>query len=163
MKRIEALIRPHKLREVADALSALGVGVEDVTVSKVHGSGGQPGQKMCYRGVEYTLEFVSKMHLEVLVSDALSSDVVEAILTTARTGAVGDGLILVHSDVDAIPFGAAEMTGVEDARPSVQPDENADVPKETVLSHPRVSAAAIITTIVKLLGLACARWHDLFR
>jgi nitrogen regulatory protein P-II 1 len=161
MKRIEALLRPHKLREVTDAL--LAVGVDEVTVSKVLGSGRQPGQKLCYRGVEYTVEFVSRMRLEVLVSDALSSEVVETILTTARTGAAGDGMILVHSDADAIPVCVADASGIEDASASSPPDEDADVPEESVRSHQRMRAAAIVTMLMKLLGLAGARWHDLFR
>jgi nitrogen regulatory protein P-II 1 len=161
MKRIEALLRPHKLREVTDAL--LAVGVDDFTVSKVLGSGRRPGQKMCYRGVEYTVEFVSRMRLEILVSDALSSAVVEAILSTARTGAAGDGMIFIHNYADAIPICVADASGVEDANESLPPDEHADAPEETVRSHQRMSAAAILTILMKLLGLACARWHDLFR
>jgi nitrogen regulatory protein PII len=161
MKRIEALLRPDNLCEVTDAL--LAVGVDDFIVSEVHGSGGQPGKKMYYRGVEYTVDFVSRMRLEVLVSDALSSAVIEAILTTARTGAAGDGMILVHSHADAIPVCAADTTGVEDPISSLPPDEHVDVPEESVLSARGMSAAAIITVLVKLLGLASARWHDLFR
>jgi nitrogen regulatory protein PII len=161
MKRIEALIRSDKLREVTESL--LAVGVDDFTVSEVHGSGAQPGQKMYYRGVEYTVEFVSRMRLEVVVSDALCRAVVEAILTTARTGTAGDGMILVHSDAVAIPVCAADTTGVEDPSESLPPDEDVDVPEESVLSARGMSAAAIITVFAKLLGLASARWHDLFR
>jgi nitrogen regulatory protein PII len=161
MKRIEALIRPHKLHEVTDALKA--VGVDDVTVSKVRGCGRQPGQKACYRGVEYTIEFDFRTRLQVLVSDALSSEVVKAILTTARTGVAGDGMIFVHSFADAIPVCVDDASCAEDASASLLPDEHADVPEESVLSQKRVSAAAIITILMKLLGPACARWHDLFR
>ncbi len=160
MKRIEALIRPHKLREVTDALFA--VGVDDFTVSNVQASGGQPGQKVCYRGVEYTVEFVSRTRLEVLVSDAISSAVVETILTTARTGAASDGMILVHSFKDAIPVCADDASGVEDASAPLPPDEHADVPEKPVLAHRSMSAAAIIAILTKLLGPAFARWHDLF-
>jgi nitrogen regulatory protein PII len=161
MKRIEALIRPHKLREVTDALTA--VGVDDFTVSNVRGFGRQQGQKMCYRGVEYTVEFVSRMRLEILVSDAFSSAVVEAIVTTARTGAAGDGMILVHSYADAIPVCVADASGLEDASAPLPPDVDVDFQEESVPSHPRMRAATILTMLMKLLGLACARWHDLFR
>jgi nitrogen regulatory protein P-II 1 len=160
MKRIEALIRPHKLREVTDALMA--VGVDDFTVTNVLGSGRQQRRKEYYRGVEYTVEFVSRMRLEVLVSDALSSAVVEAILTAARTGVAGDGMILVHSFADAIPICIDDASCAADASASLSPDEQADVPEESVLSHLRMSAAAIITMLMKLLGPAFARWHDLF-
>jgi nitrogen regulatory protein PII len=161
MKRIEALIRPHKLHEVKDALTACGV--DEITVSVVRGFGRQHGHRERYRGAEYTVDFVSKARLEVLVSDALSSGVVEAILTTARTGAPGDGMIFVHSYADAIPVGVEVASKIEDASASSPPDEHADVPEESVLSHQRMSMAAIITILMKLLGLACARWHDLFR
>src|SRR5260221_11760709 len=142
MKRIEALIRPRKLSEVTDALIALGV--DDFTVTQVLGSGRQQGRKECYRGVEYTVEFVSRMRLEVLASEALSSQIVEAILTTARTGAAGDGMIFVYSFADAISVRIDDPISVADASASLPPDEHADVPEEARLSHPRMGAAGFV-------------------
>jgi nitrogen regulatory protein P-II 1 len=161
MKRIEAIIRPEKLHEVTDALIA--VGVDDFTVSKVRGSGRQERQKVYYRGVEYTVEFVCRARLAILVSDTLSSDVIETILTTARTGAAGDGMIFVHNEADAIPVCLDDASGTEDASATLPADEHADLPEESVLLSQRIGAVAIATGLVKLLGLAGARWHDLFR
>jgi nitrogen regulatory protein P-II 1 len=101
MKRIEALIRHYKLHEVKDALTACGV--DEITVSVVRGFGRQHGHREWYRGAEYTVDFVSKARLEVLVSDELASEVIETILKTARTGAVGDGKIFVRDYSEAIP------------------------------------------------------------
>lgn len=101
MKRIEALIRQQKLHEVKHALAACGI--DEITVSEVRGFGRQHGHKECYRGVEYTVDFVSKARLEVLVSDELAGEVIETILKTARTGAIGDGKIFVRDYSDAVP------------------------------------------------------------
>jgi nitrogen regulatory protein P-II 1 len=158
MKRIEALIRPEKLCEMTNVL--LAVGVDDFTISEVCGSGCQPGQKRIYRGGEYTVDFVSRTRLEVLVCDELYSDVVETILTTARTGAAGDGMILVHNYSDTIPADLDDASGAAGTSASLPGNEQAGVSDEPALSRQRMAAVAIITGLIKLLGLAGARWHD---
>ena len=160
MKRIEALIRPEKLHEVAEALIAAGV--EDINVSEVRGVGRRHRQKMCYRGIEYTVEFVTRTRLDLLISDALCDGVIEAILASARTGAAGDGIIVVQNYADAIPVCLEDASAAHDPGAPLPADEPADIPEEPVLSHRSWGVAAIITTLTKLLGLAGARWHDLF-
>jgi len=93
MKKIEAIIKPFKLDEVKESLSA--VGVQGITVSEVKGAGRQKGHAEFYRGSEYTVEFVPKVKLEVIVRDEQVADVVAAIQTAARTGKIGDGKIFV--------------------------------------------------------------------
>jgi nitrogen regulatory protein PII len=93
MKKIEAIIKPFKLEEVKDALTELGV--YGMTVSEVRGFGRQKGHKEAYRGTEYTIEFVPKTKIEVVVPDALSEKVVETIMRVAKTGSIGDGKIFV--------------------------------------------------------------------
>ena len=93
MKKIEAIIKPFKLEEVKDALTE--VGIYGMTVTEVRGYGRQKGQKESYRGAEYTVEFVPKTKIEVVVADNLVDKVVETILRTAKTGSIGDGKIFV--------------------------------------------------------------------
>ena len=93
MKKIEAIIRHFKLEEVKDALTE--VGVHGMTVSEVRGFGRQKGHKEQYRGAEYTVDFLPKAKMEIVVSDGQVRDVVDTILRTARTGQVGDGKIFV--------------------------------------------------------------------
>jgi nitrogen regulatory protein P-II 1 len=93
MKKIEAIIRHFKLEEVKDALNAAGV--QGMTVSEVRGFGRQKGHKEQYRGAEYTVDFLPKAKLEIVVSDDLAKDVVDTILRSARTGQIGDGKIFV--------------------------------------------------------------------
>jgi len=93
MKKIEAIIKPFKLEEVKDALTELGV--YGMTVSEVRGFGRQKGHKEAYRGTEYTIEFVPKTKIEVVVADSLADKVVETIIRTAKTGSIGDGKIFV--------------------------------------------------------------------
>ena len=95
MKKIEAIIKPFKLEEVKDALTE--VGIYGMTVTEVRGYGRQKGQKEAYRGAEYTVEFVPKTKIEVVVGDTLVEKVVETILRTAKTGSIGDGKIFVTS------------------------------------------------------------------
>ena len=167
MKRIEAVIRPDELPGVTDALVA--VGVDDFAVSNVYGFGRQQGQKVYYRGLEYTADFVSRTRLDVFVSDALAGAAIAAILASARTGAAGDGMIVVREYADAIPVCVYDGAGADDANeptdeqgdPSNEQDD--DVREESARSHRRLGAAAIATGLIKLLGLAGARWHDLFR
>ena len=93
MKKIEAVIRHFKLEEVKDALSEAGV--HGMTVSEVRGFGRQKGHKEQYRGAEYTVDFLPKAKLEIIVSDDQAKTVIDTILRTARTGQIGDGKIFV--------------------------------------------------------------------
>lgn len=100
MKKIEAVIRPFKLDEVKEAL--LEVGIRGMTITEVRGYGRQKGHKETYRGSEYQIEFVPKIKLEIVVDDSISEKVVDAILTTAKTGQVGDGKIFISDISDVI-------------------------------------------------------------
>ena len=93
MKKIEAIIQPFKLEDVKDAL--VGIGIDGMTVTEVRGHGRQKGHKEQYRGAEYTVDFLPKAKMEVVVSDAQLPEVLETILRTARTGQIGDGKIFV--------------------------------------------------------------------
>ncbi|HLX70667.1 MAG TPA: P-II family nitrogen regulator, partial [Verrucomicrobiae bacterium] len=84
MKKIEAIIKPFKLEEVRDALNELGI--DGMTVSEVKGFGRQKGHTEIYRGSEYTVDFLPKVKIEVVVPDAQSEDAVEAVVKSARTG-----------------------------------------------------------------------------
>jgi nitrogen regulatory protein PII len=100
MKKIEAVIRPFKLDEVKEAL--LEVGIRGMTITEVRGYGRQKGHKETYRGSEYQIEFVPKIKLEIVVDDSISEKVVDAILSTAKTGQVGDGKIFISDISDVI-------------------------------------------------------------
>ncbi|MGO9038641.1 MAG: P-II family nitrogen regulator [Steroidobacteraceae bacterium] len=93
MKLITAIIKPFKLEDVRTAVHEIGV--QGVTVTEVRGFGRQRGHTEIYRGAEYTVEFVPKTKIEIAVADALTDQVVEAIIKSARTGKVGDGKIFV--------------------------------------------------------------------
>jgi nitrogen regulatory protein PII len=93
MKLIIAIIKPFKLEEVKDALTA--VGVEGMTVNEAKGFGRQKGHTEIYRGNEYTVDFLPKIRLETVVADHLVAAAVEAIVKTARTGKIGDGKVFV--------------------------------------------------------------------
>lgn len=97
MKKIEAIIKPHKLDEVKEALNALGVA--GMTVTDVRGYGRQKGHTEVYRGAEYTVDFVPKVKVEAVVDDSLAEQVEHAILMAARTEKIGDGKIFTY-DVD---------------------------------------------------------------
>ncbi|MGF1514914.1 MAG: P-II family nitrogen regulator [Elainellaceae cyanobacterium] len=99
MKKIEAIIRPFKLDEVKIAL--VNAGIVGMTVSEVRGFGRQKGQTERYRGSEYTVEFLQKLKVEIVVENAQADMVVEKIISAARTGEIGDGKIFV-SPVDEI-------------------------------------------------------------
>ncbi|NJN00043.1 MAG: P-II family nitrogen regulator [Phormidesmis sp. RL_2_1] len=99
MKRVEAIIRPFKLDEVKIAL--VNAGIVGMTVSEVRGFGRQKGQTERYRGSEYTVEFLQKLKLEIVVEDAQVDMVIEKIVDAARTGEIGDGKIFI-SNVDEI-------------------------------------------------------------
>ena len=93
MKKVECIIRPFKLDEVREAL--MEVGVQGMTVSEVRGFGRQRGHKEIYRGSEYTIEFVPKLKLEIVVNEDIVEDVIETVLKTASTGKIGDGKIFI--------------------------------------------------------------------
>ncbi|MBU2498244.1 MAG: P-II family nitrogen regulator [Proteobacteria bacterium] len=93
MKKIEAIIKPFKLDDVKEGLSALGI--KGLTVSEVKGFGRQRGHREVYRGAEYQVDFVSKVKIEVVVASDLVEEAVKAIQEKARTGQIGDGKIFV--------------------------------------------------------------------
>ena len=99
MKQITAIIKPFKLDEVREALSA--VGVEGMTVSEVRGFGRQKGHTELYRGAEYVVDFLPKVRVDVVVPDKLLESAIDAIVKAARTGKIGDGKIFV-SDVSQV-------------------------------------------------------------
>jgi len=98
MKKIEAIVKPFKLEEVKDALSELGI--EGMTVIEVKGFGRQKGHTEIYRGSEYTVDFLPKIKIEVVLSDDQAEEAVAAIVKAARTGKLGDGKIFV-SNIDS--------------------------------------------------------------
>jgi nitrogen regulatory protein P-II 1 len=98
VKKIEAIIKPHKLDDVKEALHA--VGVAGLTAYEVKGFGRQKGHTEIYRGAEYTVDFVPKMKIEVVVDDALAAAVEDAIVEAARSGKIGDGKVFTY-DCDA--------------------------------------------------------------
>ena len=100
MKKIEAIIKPFKLEEVKDALGE--VGVEGMTVSEVKGFGRQKGHTEIYRGSEYTVDFLPKIKLEMVVPAERLDSAVGAILKSARTGKIGDGKIFVSEIEEAV-------------------------------------------------------------
>ena len=95
MKKIEAVIKPFKLDEVREALSAIGA--SGLTVTEVKGFGRQKGHTELYRGAEYVVDFLPKVKIEVVVPDKLADTAIEAIVKSARTGKIGDGKIFVTS------------------------------------------------------------------
>ena len=95
MKLVTAIIKPHKLDEVKEAL--MGAGVAGLTVSEVRGYGRQRGHTEVYRGAEYTVEFIPKVKLEILADDAAVDAVIDAVVAVARSGEVGDGKVFVTS------------------------------------------------------------------
>ena len=108
MKKVEAIIKPFKLEEVKEALSSLGL--EGMTVSEVKGFGRQKGHTEIYRGSEYTVDFLPKIKIEVVLSDSLADQAVNAIVKAARTGKIGDGKIFVSPVQNAIRI-RTEETG----------------------------------------------------
>jgi nitrogen regulatory protein P-II 1 len=100
MKKIEAIIKPFKLEEVKDALNELGI--DGMTVSEVKGFGRQKGHTEIYRGSEYTVDFLPKVKIEVVVQDSQMDGAVGAVVKSARTGKIGDGKIFVCTIDQAI-------------------------------------------------------------
>ncbi len=106
MKKIEAIIRPHLLEGVKDALQALGV--QGMTISEVRGFGRQKGHTEVYRGSEYKVEFVPKIKLELVLDDEITEGAIEAISKAARTGKFGDGKIFVFPIEEVIRIRTGE-------------------------------------------------------
>jgi nitrogen regulatory protein P-II 1 len=100
MKKIEAIIQPHKLEDVKEALKAIGI--DGMTISEVRGHGRQKGHTEVYRGREYVVDLLPKVKLEIILPDALTENVVAAILKAAKTGKIGDGKIFVSKIDDSI-------------------------------------------------------------
>lgn len=108
MKKIEAIIRPHKLDEVKEAL--IEVGLKGMTISEVRGIGRQKGQTEVYRGAEYQIDFIPKIKIEVIVPDQSLETAVTAIIKAAKTGQVGDGKLFI-STIDDVIRVRTEETG----------------------------------------------------
>jgi nitrogen regulatory protein P-II 2 len=106
MKMVMAVIKPFKLDDVRDALTALGI--EGLTVSEVKGFGRQKGQTEIYRGAEYSVNFLPKVKLEVAIPAKMEKQVVEAIQTAAGTGRIGDGKIFVYDLTSAVRIRTGE-------------------------------------------------------
>jgi nitrogen regulatory protein P-II 1 len=100
MKKIEAIIKPFKLEEVKEALSDLGI--EGMTVSEVKGFGRQKGHTEIYRGSEYTVDFLPKIKIEVVLADSIVDNATIAIVRAAKTGKIGDGKVFVYNIDEAI-------------------------------------------------------------
>jgi len=100
MKKIEAIIKPHKLDDVKDRLRQIGV--SGMTVSEVKGFGRTGGKTEVYRGSAYVVDFVPKVRIEVVVKDSMANDAVQAVAATARTGKIGDGKIFVTPVEEAV-------------------------------------------------------------
>ena len=100
MKKIEAVIKPFKMEDVKEALAEIGV--EGMTLSEVKGFGRQKGHTEIYRGNEYTVDFLPKIKIEIVLADNLVSSAVEAIVKAAKTGKIGDGKVFVSPMEDVI-------------------------------------------------------------
>ena len=107
MKLIIAAIKPFKLEEVREALTAIGV--RGMMVTEIKGFGSQSGHTEIYRGAEYAVNFVPKVRMEIVVSDSLADAVVETIRTTAKTGKIGDGKIFVMNVEHAVRVRTGEL------------------------------------------------------
>lgn len=106
MKKIEAIIKPFKLEDVKEALSE--VGVEGMTVVEVKGFGRQKGHTEIYRGSEYTVDFLPKVKIEVVVEDDRCDTVVDAIVKSANTGKIGDGKVFVSEVLESVRIRTGE-------------------------------------------------------
>jgi nitrogen regulatory protein P-II 1 len=106
VKKIEAIVRHFKLEDIKNALSQIGV--QGMTVTEVRGFGRQKGHKEQYRGAEYTVDFLPKAKVEVVVADKQAKDVLDTIIRSARTGQIGDGKIFVTDLADVIRIRTGE-------------------------------------------------------
>jgi nitrogen regulatory protein P-II 1 len=100
MKKVEAVIQPHKLDQVKEALK--GISIDGITISEVRGHGRQKGHREVYRGMEYEVDLLPKIKLEIVIPDARLDEVTRTIASAARTGKIGDGKIFVIDVADAI-------------------------------------------------------------
>ena len=107
MKKIEAIIKPFKLDEVKEALH--DVGIQGITVLEAKGFGRQKGHTELYRGAEYVVDFLPKVKIEVVIDDAMTERVVEAIQNAAQTGRIGDGKIFISAIDEAIRIRTGEQ------------------------------------------------------
>ena len=106
MKKIEAIIKPFKLNEVKTALNEIGI--QGMTVTEVKGFGRQKGHTEIYRGSEYTVDFLPKVKVEIVLADALATTAVEAIVKSAKTGKIGDGKVFISHVEDAFRIRTGE-------------------------------------------------------
>lgn len=106
MKKVEAIIKPFKLEDVKEALAE--VGVQGMTVVEVKGFGRQKGHTEIYRGSEYTVDFLPKVKIEIVVEDERSESVAEAIVKAANTGKIGDGKVFISDVIEAIRIRTSE-------------------------------------------------------
>jgi nitrogen regulatory protein P-II 1 len=107
MKKIEAIVRPHRVDEVRDALQDLGI--HGMTITEVKGMGRQKGHTEVYRGSEYQIDFLPKVKVEVVVADRLADAAIAAILKAAKTGNVGDGKLFITTIDEAIRVRTEEV------------------------------------------------------
>ena len=100
MKKIEAVIQPHKLDEVKEALKSIGI--DGITITEVRGHGRQKGHKEVYRGMEYEVDLLPKIKLEIVIPEARLDEVAQTLTAAARTGKIGDGKLFIYDVQDAI-------------------------------------------------------------
>ena len=100
MRKIEAIIQPHKLEDAKEALK--NIGVDGMTITEVRGHGRQKGHTEVYRGMEYKVDLLPKVKLEMVVSDQRADEVIRTLAAAARTGKIGDGKIFVYAVADAV-------------------------------------------------------------
>jgi nitrogen regulatory protein P-II 1 len=100
MKKIEAVIQPFKLEDVKEALKAIGI--DGMTITEARGHGRQKGHKEVYRGQEYNVDLLPKVKLELVVADSRAEEVIQTLVTSARTGKIGDGKVFVYDVAEAI-------------------------------------------------------------
>jgi nitrogen regulatory protein P-II 1 len=100
MRKIEAIIQPHKLEDVKEALK--NIGVDGMTITEVRGHGRQKGHTEVYRGMEYKVDLLPKVKLEMVVADQRADEVIRTLVTAARTGKIGDGKVFVYEVADAV-------------------------------------------------------------
>ena len=100
MKKIEAIIQPHKLEDVKNALKSIGV--DGMTITEVRGHGRQKGHKEVYRGQEYEVDLLPKVKVELVVPSERSEEIISTLVSSARTGKIGDGKVFVYDVAEAI-------------------------------------------------------------
>src|SRR4051794_40133295 len=100
MKKIEAIIQPHKLEEVKEAVKSIGI--DGMTISEVRGHGRQKGHKEIYRGMEYQVDLLPKIKVEIVIPETRLEELIRTLVAAARTGKIGDGKIFVFDVAEAI-------------------------------------------------------------